>query len=244
MAAEVDEVRRLVRGWAAGFASNCRKNPGPGEKRPRDLERKETLTEGKGGLQPDECRAFLRSYRAGLVLVDPDGCFRMPEERTHKHTLHLVGRNGDHTRLHTEYLIQIGAYGELVLEHRWPRHLLAFEMGEFDILGFAVTPGLHERATLLVEAKARCSGGDSLSSLRESFIAKSSDPAFPMSTPNHRRKWSELVARTQGGPSFLWLVASDARWSFLARRVGSRTAIESVRTFPGHETIEAMTSSG
>lgn len=243
MTAEVDEVRRLVRGWAAGFASNCRKNPSPGEKRRRDLERKETLTEGKGGLQPDECRAFLRSYGAGLVRVDPDGCFSMPEERTHKHTLHLVGRDGDHLRLHTEYLTQIGAYGELVLDHGWSRHALAFEMGEFDILGFAATPDLHERAALLVEAKARISGGDSLFSLREAFIAKSADPAFLMSAHNHRRKWDELEAKTQGGLSFLWLVASGARWSFLARRVGSRMLIDSVETLPDHETIKAITSS-
>ena len=53
--------------------------------------------------------------------------------------------------LNLEYLIQVGAVAELILDHGWPADSIDFERGEFDALASD-----HEgRVSLAVEAKAR-----------------------------------------------------------------------------------------
>ncbi len=209
-ASEVTEVRRLLKGWGAGFANACRLS-GTHE---RDPGRSGEVAIGSRGLEADECRAFLRAYESGLVTVDTDGRFWMPEAGVCSTNLHLIGRSGDAVALHTEYLIQIGAYGELVLDLGWDPADLAFEMGEFDTLGMA-----DGRVVLAVEAKARVDGPDSLNALRKSFLALQDDPTVTV-TGNHRRKWDELVKMAAAGPVELAMVTSGARWAWEAVRAG------------------------
>ncbi len=47
--------------------------------------------------------------------MESDGRFRLPGAGHCSTSLHLIGRSGTGVALHTEYLIQIGAYGELVV---------------------------------------------------------------------------------------------------------------------------------
>ena len=141
----------------------------------------------------------------------------MPGERSGKYTLHLIGRNGPGVAVHMEYLIHIGAYAELVLDHGWARGALEFERGEFDIVGL----GTDDKESLLVEAKARAEGSDSLAALRDSLLAASADEAFHISVDNHRRKWEQLCRVVADKPVDVLLVADSARWWFRASRVDS-----------------------
>lgn len=203
----VAEVKRLLEGWAAGFAFACQTKPS----HHLDPTRGPSLGFGSRGLASDEGTAFLRAYEAGLVIVDPDGRFRLPGARACSDNLHLVGRSGDHVALHTEYLVHLGAYGELVLDHGWSRSQLSFERGEFDIWG-------HDdvgEVVLAVEAKARAHRphADSLESLLGSFERLACDPEATV-PKNHLRKWIELLRLCGDHPVMLWLVADGARWYF------------------------------
>jgi Holliday junction resolvase-like predicted endonuclease len=200
----VDEAHHLLSQLAEGFARGARQEP----THALDPARVGALGLGKRGLLPDESRAFLRTWRAGLVEIEADGAFTLPRCRECPPALHLVGRSGSAVALHTEYLIHIGAVAELVNDYGWHMSELAFEQGEWDIIG--VRDG---RPMLLVEAKARAHrpDGDSLESLRESLHALSRDESSATST-NHRNKFRELRAAAAHGPVVVLLVASDARW--------------------------------
>lgn len=218
----VDELRHLLEGWAEGFAHRCRilkESPG-------DDERRAGLAVGKRGIQPDEAVAFLRTWRAGLVTVGPDGSFTSAAKRSGGGPYHLVGRNGDHVALHTEYLIHLGAFGELVLDEGWSLEALAFEQGQWDILGYD-----GGRVFLAVEAKARAemSDNDSLEALRRSLIAATEDPQAPMPS-NHRNKWDALVGFAGSGPVDVRLVAANARWRFRAELHDGRLSLRSIES--------------
>ncbi len=204
--------------WAEGFAAECRTSG----THAKDALRSGELAIGSRGLVDDECTSFLRAYDAGLVTVEPDGTFWLPRAGHCSTNLHLIGRSGDAVALHTEYLIQIGAYGELVLDLGWDPADLQFEMGEFDTLGLE-----EGRTVLAVEAKARIEGSDSLSALRASFMALQDNPDSDV-TGNHRRKWDELVRLLQEGPVEVALVAAGARWAYTAEATSTGARLTQV----------------
>ena len=204
----IEETKHLLRHLAGCFAESCRLNPS----HDLDPERVGDLGFGRRGVVHDEASAFLRTWRMGAVEIDTDGRFTLPKCSQCSTQLHLVGRSGSATALHTEYLIHIGAVSELVLDHGWALDRLAFEQGEWDIVGRR-----HDRVDLVVEAKARANrpDPDSLESLRDSLYALASDPTAP-TPPNHSRKFKELQRHVQAGPVEVLLVAADARWWFRA----------------------------
>lgn len=218
LAAE-DEVTHLLHRWAAGFAGTCRATP----THPEDGSRTPRLALGRRGVEPDEAAAFLRVWRAELVDISGDGTFTLPKVRTCPPALHLVGRSGNGVALHTEYLVHLGSVAELVEDHGWHLGDLAFEQGEWDILGLDA-----DRVTLAVEAKARAlrPATDSLESLRDSLLARSRDPEVVIPA-NHDRKWRALADYCQRGPVVVLLVASGARWWFTAESCDGRLVVES-----------------
>lgn len=130
-------VHALLLGFAQVFSERCCAEPNP--KFLRDNERRPTLRYGRG-LGADESAAFLRALRAGLVTVEPDGAFFVPDARACSPNLHLVGRNEGHVAVHTEVLIHVGALAELVLDHRWSPDRIVFDPfirgAALDLWGF------------------------------------------------------------------------------------------------------------
>lgn len=217
-APEQAQVHELLTGRAAEFAAACRATPN--QRFPRDSMRRATLLYGRG-LGVDEASAFLRATEAGLVIVEPDGHFLVPSARACSANLHLVGRNEDHVVLHTEVLVHVGAFAELVLDLGWDTSQLVFDPfmrgAALDLWGYADPPAhgrpwSEGRIVFAAEAKARTTGSDSLSSLVVSFQRLENDPDAAIGS-GHRRKWDEL-ARIVGehGPIELLLVADGARW--------------------------------
>ncbi len=135
--------------------------------------------------------------------------------------MHLVGRNGGRTALHTEYLIQVGVIEELIEDHHWALSDLAFEQDEWDLLGYS-----GAQVCLAVEAKARPwrPDSDSLQSLRDSFVSRSTNPMAPVPT-NHDRKWRALEGFVKTRPVTVLLVASGARWWLEAYELDGQMAV-------------------
>jgi len=242
---DVLKVKELLQTWGNVFANECRKNPGKGKYQKLDPVRRSEMRWALGGLQPDECKAFLNAYQVKpeIVRFNPNGSFTMTGKRNReKGPYHIIGRYDDHITKFAEYLTHIGAFGELVLNHGWLLEDVAFEKGEFDILGYDNTEKSMERAILLVEAKARVSaGGDSLESLRYSLINKAADPSYEITKPNHLRKWNELFSRLNSGPVYVWLAASGARWLYLTQKNGSQARMERLNSPPDYKNVLAQT---
>jgi len=178
---------------------------------------------GQRGLLPDEVQSFLAALEHGQIEVDDAG-YVLPkfcQQKPGGGRYSLFSANtytGDpYVSLNTEYLIHIGASAELVRVHGWSREEVLLEVGEFDAA--CVADG---RTVLALEAKARISGPDSLSSLLRSFIKFGSESEPPAPTDNHSRKYIELLRLTEAGSVILSLVASGARWTLTAVRDGSR----------------------
>ena len=154
-----DRLHQLLLACAATFAEKCTSTPMA--KFPRDSIRRGALRYGRG-LGVDEATAFLRALDAGLVTLEADGAFFVPSTRACSPNLHLVGRNEDHVALHTEVLVHVGAYAELVLDHGWDAECIAFDPfirgAALDLWGFAERPGDGEpwwegKITFVAEAK-------------------------------------------------------------------------------------------
>jgi hypothetical protein len=211
-------VHSLLVGCAAEFAARCRAAPNP--KFPKDATRRPMLRYGRG-LGADEAAAFMRALRSELVIVEADGHFLVPDARACSVNLHLVGRNEDHVALHTEVLVHLGAYAELLLDHDWTPDRLVFDPfisgAALDLWGFAepprpAQPWWEGRIVFTAEAKARTAGADSLASLARAFDQLQSDPSAVID-PGQLRKWHELVRIVgEHGPVSLLLVADSARW--------------------------------
>lgn len=82
----------------------------------------------------DEARSFLRAINEGLAQVDDAGyvSLRTARPKTPPGRYALLGKSGFGVSINLEYLIQIGATAELVLDHGWTPHAIDFERGEFD----------------------------------------------------------------------------------------------------------------
>lgn len=210
------EVHELLMRCAAAFAQECNRRPSP--KFPRDSTRSAVLRFGRG-LGADESAAFLRALEAGLATVAPDGGFLVPTARACSPNLHLVGRNEDHVAVHTEVLIHVGAYAELVLDRGWEPERLAFDPftrgAALDLWGFKGPAGVNwwdGTIAFVAEAKARVAGSDSLTGLASALERLQADSTVSADS-GHRRKWDELVAIVdQHGSVELLLVADGARW--------------------------------
>lgn len=115
------------------------------------------------GLRHDESTSFLRAVAAGIALVDEAGYVTLPTVRQKARIgrYALFSKSGTGVSVNLEYVIQIGATAELILDHGWPSQQVGFEMGEFD----AVTYDPAGRVVLAMEAKARTVGSDSLEKL-------------------------------------------------------------------------------
>ena len=242
---DVQKVKELLQTWGDVFAAECRENPGNGKYQKLDPVRNSEMKWASGGLQPDECKAFLNAYQTNpeIVKFKSDGRFTLTGKRnTERGPYHILGRYNNHITNFAEYLIHIGAFGELVLDHGWQLEDVAFEKGEFDIIGYDTTESSINRAILLVEAKARVSdGGDSLESLRDSLTNKAADPSYEITKPNHLRKWNELFSRLTNGPVYLWLVASGARWTYLVQKNCSKLRMERLNCPPDYENVLTQT---
>ena len=156
---------------------------------------------------------FSERSTQGLVAVDDAGFFTLPTVRP-KAPLgrySLLSKNGSGVSLNLEYLIQVGATSELILDHGWPPEAVDFERGEFDALG-------HDsdgRVCLAMEAKARVSGPDSLEGLLRFWLRALAEPGIDLRN-NSGRKLAELRRLCLDGPVIVWLVAEGARWSLWA----------------------------
>ncbi len=199
--AAVAEMWSLLRERAVGFAGQ----------RP-DVQSSVVLVPRRG-LQHDESASFLRAVAEGIAEIDDAGSVTLPTVRQKAPVgrYALFSKSGIGVSVNLEYIIQIGATAELILDHGWPPDRVGFEQGEFD----AVAYGDLARVVLAMEAKARVTGPDSLEKLIRSWMRFEADPTVDLNS-NAGRKWRELALLTRGGPVTVWLVADGARWTLTA----------------------------
>ena len=173
------------------------------------------LVEPRRGLRDDEARSFLRAVDHGIAQVDSAGYVTLPGVRTKRPTgrYALLSKSGAGVSINLEYVVQIGATAELVLDHGWPSSDVDFERGEFDALAY--DPGGQSR--LAMEAKARATGPDSLEKLVMAWRSLAHAAEADINS-NAGRKWRELNRLCAAGPMTVWLVSDGARWTLLARR--------------------------
>ncbi len=235
----MERVHDLISRCAEEFAEACRTGQALPSKDPKtaanDPGREGRLVSFKA--QPDECHAFLRAVENDVIFVKPSGRFWAHTARRSSRNLHLVGRSGLATALHTEYLIHIGGYAELVLDYGWPPDLLDFECGAFDV------EGGNQRLVLAMEAKARVlpATGDTLTALRDALLARAADPQAELNV-NHLKKWNRLLDLSQAGPLWLWLVADNARWSYVVEQSGQGVSLTPMEGPPIFAAVTSITS--
>ena len=201
---ETETVTRLegyLSQWASVFA----------ERRP-DVE-SPGLIWPRRSLVDDEAGSFLRALDAGLVEVDDAGYVTLPtvRQKAQLGRYALLGKSGSGVSINLEYLIQIGATAELVLDHRWSPSHIDFERGEFDAVGV----GDDNQALLVMEAKARVSGPDSLEKLLMNWLRMAREHTIDLNN-NAGRKYRDLFRRCQTDPVVVRLVAAGARWTLVA----------------------------
>jgi hypothetical protein len=108
---------RLV-GWARGFAGEY------------DLASTELRVVPP--LHIDEVDGVRMAMGMNVVSIGSTGEFRLAGSDAGKGPYNLFSR-GSAPALNREYLIQIAAFAELVLEHRWPARQVVFEYDAFDL---------------------------------------------------------------------------------------------------------------
>ena len=211
----VRRLRVLLQDWAVTFAQDR-----------ADVE-SALVTWPRRGLYDDEASSFLRALDTGLVTVDASGFCTLPTVRakTPAGRYALLSKSGSGVSVNLEYLVQIGATAELVLDHGWSPADLAFERGEFDALGV----GTDGRILLAVEAKARVSGPDSLQKMLETWLLIAEDASIDLNT-NAGRKYRELHRLCQLGRTGVWLVAEGARWTLVAELVDGSVSLTPAST--------------
>lgn len=215
MHGSVDRFRALLAGWAEGFA----------ELRTDVLSC--SMDEPRRGVLPDEASSFLRAMDAGVAVVDEAGFVTLPTVRPKKPIgrYALFSKSGDGVGLNLEYVIQVGAAAELILDHGWPPGQLDFERGEFDTLGYRSDGTVG----LAVEAKARATGADSLEKMLRFWFRAERQRDLRLNN-NAGQKLAELRRLCQPGPVHLWLVADSVRWSLIASLEADRLVLETAPT--------------
>jgi hypothetical protein len=196
----VTRLRGFLQAWAVGFCEVRADVKSP------------TVTWPRRGLLDDESSSFLRALDSGFVIVDGAGFVVLPTVRAKMPAgrYALLSKSGAGVSVNLEYLIQIGATAELVLDHGWSPADLDFERGEFDAVG--IGPG--DQTMLVMEAKARVSGPDSLEKLVTSWMSMAEDPGSNMNN-NVGRKYRELQRLCRSGRVVVWLVAEGCLVSSL-----------------------------
>ena len=194
----------------------------------------------KRGLHPDDTAAFIRAVEGRHIELTGMGSFRItsckPKPGGNRYSLFTENRWNDdfYVSLNTENLIHFGAASELHSAYDWAPDQIDVEVGEFD-----ARASIGGRVALLMEAKARIRGSDSLALLLESFLTFAKQPEPPEAKCNHSRKYVELLKQTEAGPILLWLVAAGARWCFIATRVADRIELEETAS-PSFSNAEAL----
>ncbi len=224
----VDRFRALLAGWAQGFA----------ELRTDVLSG--AMAEPRRGLLPDEASSFLRAMDAGVAVVDQAGFVTLPTVRPKNPAgrYALFSKSGDGVALNLEYVIQVGAAAELILDHGWPPDQLDFERGEFDTLGYRSDGGVG----LAVEAKARVTGADSLEKMLRFWFRAERQRELRLDN-NAGRKLAELRRLCQLGPVHLWLVADSVRWSLIASLEADRLVLKAAPT-PSWDVVDTRDKEG
>jgi hypothetical protein len=201
---DVQRLRSLLTGWAEEFAEL------------RADVQSARLVEPRRGLRDDEARSFLRAVEHGFAHVDKGGYVSLPLVRPKRPAgrYALLAKSGSGVSINLEYIVQVGATAELLLDYGWDGRDIDFERGEFDALAF----GSADRPLLVMEAKARATGPDSLESLMKAWLSVSRTPETSLET-NAGRKWRELARLSDNGPLAVWLVSDGARWTLSATRM-------------------------
>lgn len=199
-----EEMWALLRSRAGAFADA------------RDDVTSSEIAMPRRGLQHDESASFLRALSAGIAEVDAAGFVTLPTVRQKKPVgrYALFSKSGTGISINLEYIVQVGATAELILDHGWPEDQVGFEQGEFDACAYDA----DGRVVLAMEAKARAAGSDSLETLVRAWMRFGADPGSALDN-NAGRKWVELGRLCTSGPVVVWLVADAARWVLRARSV-------------------------
>jgi hypothetical protein len=203
--ADADRLWLDLKRWAVGFAA-----------RRTDVE-SAVLTWPARGLLADEARSFRRAVDQGIAVVDDAGYVSLPTVRPKKPAgrYALLSKSGHGVSVNLEYLVQIGATAELILDHGWAPAAVDFERGEFDAL--VVNGG---RVAVAMEAKARVAGTDGLEKLVKSWL-RLLDGRDQVWASNAGLKLRELESLSRECPVLVWLVADGARWSVWAHSTES-----------------------
>jgi hypothetical protein len=149
----------------------------------------------------DEAGGMTLALKAGLVRVKPDGMFRLAGAKPDKGPYNLFSR-GPAPLLNRQYLIQITAFAELVLEHRWPARQVMFE---YDALDLAVLDdGGHP---LVAEAERDAA---SLNAMLAQMNAATADHLIRPANTTQRK----VAALARLRPAVFWAVAPGVRRPF------------------------------
>jgi hypothetical protein len=109
------------------------------------------------------------------------------------------------------------------VDHGWAADRVGFERGEFDAVAFDAA----EQVVLVMEAKARTTGPDSLDKLAREWMRFAAEPAADLDN-NAGRKWRELVKLSADHPVSVLLVADGSRWILDVRQVDGRVVVRPV----------------
>ncbi|MCT9934532.1 hypothetical protein N5079_30435 [Planotetraspora sp. A-T 1434] len=153
-------------------------------------------------LHEDEANGLALARGAGLVEVQPDGVFRLAGAAQGKGPYNLFSR-GPAPSLNREYLVQIAAFSELVLQHGWPARRVAFE---YDALDLAALDD-SGRAVVVAEAKRDAASLDRM--LAEMGAVTSDQIAAPTNTTQRK-----VAAMARLAPVVFWAVAPGIRRVF------------------------------
>ncbi len=153
-------------------------------------------------LHLDEANGLALARGAGLVEVQSDGVFRLAGSAQNKGPYNLFSR-GAVPSLNREYLVQIAAFAELVIEHRWPARRVAFEYDALDLATFDDSG----RPVVVAEAKRDAASLDLM--LAEMDAATVRQVAAPANTTQRK-----IAALSRLGATVFWAVAPGVRRAF------------------------------
>lgn len=156
----------------------------------------------RGPLHNDELLGMRRALEARILTVDDAGVFEIAGHAPDKGPYNLFSR-GPNPSLNREYLIQISALAELVLDHGWPASRVSFEFDAFDLAAF------NDDHEIVVVAEAKTTGA-----LLDAMLAE-----IDRITPEQLANPSTNAQRKAAGLSKLrasvfWGVAPGVRLAF------------------------------